>query len=80
MMRSSVLKDDPGYVNFEYGKYEVFLNGKHLRFVITADEEEGFVLAHKPGPFGVPYLNDEGTETVKEILYGRVEIVPRGKL
>jgi hypothetical protein len=76
-MRTSVLKDDPGYKNFAFGKYNIFLDGRPVRLCITADEEEGFVLVHAVGDDGKPYLNETRTETVKIRFQGKVEIQQR---
>lgn len=76
-MRTSVLKDDPGYKNFAFRKYDIFLDGRPVRLCITADEEEGFVLVHAAGDDGKPYPNETNTETVKIRFQGKVEIRER---
>lgn len=47
-MRISVVKGDPGYLPSwaERSSVRVYLDGKEVRRVITADEELGFVLRH----------------------------------
>ncbi len=76
-MRTSVYKEDPGFKNFVFRKYEIFLNGKRVPLCITADEEEGFVLVHEAGANGKPFWNVLMTETVKACWTGKVEIRKR---
>jgi len=49
-MRISVHKDDPGYRPIdELRSYEIYLDGVQQRDVLTADEDEGFVLRYRRG-------------------------------
>lgn len=75
-MRVSVRKNDPGYKAFleNKGRILVFLDGQPITGrCITADEEEGLVLCNALLD-GKPYLNEEKTEVVTELLEGKVEV------
>ena len=76
-MRMSVHKNDPGY-HPRAQFYDVLLNGKDLPKCITADEDRGYALVHKTDPEGNVILNESKDATVKEKVFGKVEIV-RGK-
>jgi hypothetical protein len=77
-MRTSVRENDPGYITFQknggYGVVEVLLDGKPVDLVITADEEQGYILAFEPGPDGKPYWKPEFNVVPERILHGKVEI------
>lgn len=73
-MRSSVKKEDPGYVNFiNFDKYHVFLDGAPVPYCITADEEEGFVLVYELDENGRPFI--ELDEVPTKVMRGKVEIL-----
>jgi hypothetical protein len=76
-MRSSVLKDDLGFKNFRPGAYEIFLNGEKVPQVLTADEEQGYILKHKLDEHGKLVINAAGTAVEREELRGKVEIRER---
>ena len=69
-MRISVNKYDPGYQN-RHNRCNVFLNGKKISQVITADEEMGFILKHKERD-GCLVISKSKNEIVKETLFGKV--------
>lgn len=81
-MRLSVDSNDPG--NMLYGmmgslgrQVRVFLGGKEVRDVITADDEEGFVLHFERDADGNVFAI--GDEVATETLTGDVKIVlPEG--
>lgn len=68
-MRVSSDQADVGYANFDPSyHYEITLDGMGVTNVITADEEEGYiVIADKP-------IRAVGGEIVKKMLYGVVVI------
>lgn len=71
-MRVSVDSDDAGYTSPVLG-IEIRFNGEAIKHVITADEEDGYVLRcqHQGGEF---VLNDAKTDILTEELHGRVEV------
>ena len=68
-MRVSVIKNDPGYIEWAYG-YEVHLDGVKLMNCFTADEEHGEAHCYKTDANGRPFRNGS-----IEILKGKVEII-----
>lgn len=77
-MRLSCREDDAGYLPWVQHKrrheVDVFLDGDLLRGVITADEEEGFVLVHEKGEDGKLKLNETRDEVLTKRLTGLVRI------
>lgn len=72
-MRSSADRDDPGFVNFRPGQYEIFLDGRRIDRCITADEERGVVVVFAAGEFNGHALTRDG-ELERLEFRGRVEI------
>lgn len=72
-MRMSVNKDDPGY-HKKAQYYQPFLNGKKVDLCYTADEDMGYLLRHKTDNSGQVIVDWGKGETVKEQLFGHVEI------
>ncbi len=72
-MRISCIKEDKGiYVLNFSGK--IYLDGVECDKVITADEEEGFIVLYKRDKIGNVILNSDRTHVETETLYGKVEI------
>ena len=69
-MRVSTQKDDIGYVTAR--DFYIYLDGKLIEDVVTADEGLGYILRYKHNDDGEIYT-DEG-EIATEELYGKVEI------
>lgn len=76
-MRLSVLKDDPGYSPLAVGGAIPYLEGKQVRLVQTADEEEGYVDRIVEDETGHPLVKNG--DIVTERLYGEVKIKMRKK-
>lgn len=76
-MRISVNTNDPGNANFnQIGLVKVFLDGKEVENVITADEEQGFVIRVWLDENGKEFI-DKATGTLQlENLHGVVTIEP----
>lgn len=73
-MRISADENDSGYIEAaERHKYYVELDGVRQKWVITADEEEGFVLRTQQDEGGSPAI--EGDYFVDELVYGKVKII-----
>lgn len=78
-MRISVDQDDPGYKAWKLrGAHKcpvrVFLNGSHVKRVITADTKRGFVLAYQEDAEGKSIVNARRTDAKRYRQYGNVEI------
>ncbi len=74
-MRISVDKRDKGHRwDIDLTRVRVFLNDKPFNRAVTADEEEGLIVAHKYSEDGKPVLNDERNAFVLETLRGKVRI------
>lgn len=72
-MRVSVRKDDPGYKN--YAKWigcTVYVNGKVVEHVFTADTDAGMVVCADTGPDGRVLIC--GDEVAERVVYGKVEL------
>lgn len=80
-MRASTNKDDPGYHNFVNslagGGLVAYCDGELIPSPITADEEEGFVIAHRLDAAGQPQLDESGCKVDTITHRGAVEIKPR---
>lgn len=77
-MRLSVRADDPGnilYASMGYlgRKVRVKLDGEEISAVITADEEEGFVVRYRKDVDDHFVIEDD--EAVTETITGKVEII-----
>lgn len=74
-MRLSGDKKDKGH---RYGPTawgaRIFFNGVEVRNVVTADEEEGFILQIVVDASGLAQLAPCGTEILTEKKYGKVRI------
>lgn len=73
-MRASVYPEDPGYIASEDDRrrINVALDGVLQKFVLTADEEEGFLIRSVIGQNG--RLLHDGDEFLTERVTGKVEI------
>ncbi len=73
-MRISCSLDDPGFSPICY-KFDIYLNGDLINHCVTADEEEGYVLVYRINQSGRYETNDAGTEILKDLLVGKVQIL-----
>lgn len=74
-MRLSVDKRDRGHrFDIDLTRVRVYLDGAPFTRAVTADEEEGLIIAHKYSEDGRPVINEEGNAYVLETLRGRVRI------
>ncbi|PYA07285.1 hypothetical protein [Serratia marcescens] len=72
-MRITLSDDDPGRkVDLRVERYRVFLDGKEMKMVITADDVKGEVVYCPLDESG--YLIRDGDEVKNVTAYGRVEI------
>lgn len=75
-MRISTDRLDAGYnMLLKYGTCCVTLNGKEICFVITADEELGFVEKFKVDENNNLIMQND--RIAREVFSGKVEIIPR---
>lgn len=77
-MRSSVDRSDPGFANFlRHGgfkrKWHIFVDGRIIPRVVTADEEQGYVEIYKQDQDGQYVL--DGDQIKRERIYGHVKIL-----
>lgn len=74
-MRTSVKKNDPGYVNFIPGTI-VLVDGKEAEHCHTADSDLGLAYCYEKGPDGKPFIDPDNPEQAKEIeIRGVVNII-----
>lgn len=74
-MRISTDKRDKGHrFDIDLRRVRVYLDGKLFTRAVTADEEEGLIVAMRHDAAGSPVVNDERTGYVLETLRGRVRI------
>ncbi len=74
-MRISVDKRDPGHrFDINMKRVRVYLEGDLFTRAVTADEEEGLIVALKHGPDGQPVVSEDGKNLVLEVLRGHVKI------
>lgn len=74
-MRISVDKRDKGHrFDLDLTRIRVYLDDKPFTRAVTADEEEGLIIAHKHSEDGKPVVNEERTAYVLETLRGKVRI------
>jgi len=71
-MRKSIIKQDPGY-DPDAWKYSVYLDGKRIEYVFTADEELRFVSVFDPDVAG-SFMKGKPGEPIMKVLEGKVEI------
>ncbi|WP_097570907.1 hypothetical protein [Escherichia coli] len=72
-MRLTVLDDDPGIkINPTRERYAVYLDGVAVKYVFTADDEKGEVIAALPDERG--YMTAENGQVKRQTLYGKVTI------
>lgn len=78
-MRVSILSNDPGYANYAalrriFGEaaIKIFVNGRMVRFALTADEEANEVVAVREDDRGDVMV--EGGKAVVMTIMGKVEI------
>jgi hypothetical protein len=82
MSRSSVLPTDVGYAFYKKNqrafykkKLVITLDGKPMSRVITADEEQGYILRFKTSENGAPFIDpNDRTRAATEELHGVVKI------
>jgi hypothetical protein len=72
-MRVSVYQSDPGYNLAHFGA-KVFFEGSEISRVITADEENRFVVVVCTDEKGDVMLTPDRTEVKTETRYGAVRI------
>lgn len=77
-MRISVSPNDPGRAAYdemrEAGKtMKVYLDGNEVFDVITADEEQGYVISNRTNPNGTLFMDPEGS-LVQDVERGNVEV------
>lgn len=76
-MRWSVRPSDPGSANFAgFGAHPVFVDGREVKCIITADEQAGTVeyAVVDENERCIPIRTPRGAEIKTAILRGRVEI------
>jgi hypothetical protein len=73
-MRLSVLKDDPGYNPRWAYKACPFLDGEFVSNVITADQENGYLIRYKTDRSGDVVVDYQRGEIEKEILRGHIDL------
>lgn len=71
-MRISMNKNDRGFTK-EGEFYSIYLNNKEITGVITADEEEKYIIAYCKKPNGDYIIEKDYIKTEK--LFGRVKII-----
>lgn len=77
MPRYSCEHTDPGWSNYHRQRMKsvrILLDGKDVTEVITADEEQGYILRHKTDDNGHILINFDAQETLKEELHGKVKV------
>jgi len=72
-MRLSVDKNDPGFNDVDSRWARILFNNVPRQYVVTASEEEGFILAYQLDARGHPLLGTSGQATL-ETLRGKVRI------
>jgi hypothetical protein len=76
-MRLSVIKGDPGYSPHMFGA-SVLLDGAEIKYVVTADEEAGYVVIYLRDSAGHFMFNGSRTGIVSKTIHGIVQInVPK---
>jgi hypothetical protein len=81
-MRFSTDLFDPGYANFRaWGtRARIFFEGIERNHIITADEEQRYVIVHKLDSNGDVVRSEDGMSTLRETLRGDVCIkLPQGE-
>lgn len=74
-MRISVDKRDRGHrFDINMNRVRVTLDGAPFTRAVTADEEEGLIVAIKHGPDGKPVIDEAERSFVLEVLRGKVRI------
>jgi len=74
-MRLSCRKDDPGYDEEAIIKeYEFTCDGKVVEYVITIDEEKGFIFCYALDDNGKPKRTEDGNNLQTMVLRGKVKI------
>lgn len=74
-MRISVDKRDRGHrFDIDMNRVRVYLDGAPFTRAVTADEEEGLIVAIKHDAEGQPVVNEERTAFVLETLRGKVRV------
>ncbi len=64
------VKDDP-----VWSHVLIFLDDRLIKWPISANEEQGVILLYALKDDGRPYLNEQKDDVVKQVLWGRVDIV-----
>lgn len=80
-MRISLLSNDPGYdPTHERRVKQVTLNGRPMLGIVTADEEEGFIIALVRDPLtGEWQRNGSEFQTLRETGKVVIELMPKGE-
>lgn len=81
-MRTSANRNDPGFLLFWLLRdggidFEVKLDGTPLRHVVTADEEQGFVVVHCTDEHGRKIIDRVAERVLTETRFGCVDVVLR---
>ena len=75
-MRVSASPSDPHYVGKgNLGRYTVFLDGKEIGKVVSADDFLGEVIVYRVDLQGRAMMNAAGDDVLREVLHGEVRIV-----
>ena len=72
-MRVSIDKRDPGYKHFS-SIYKIKFNGEDAKYIVTADEEKGYVVRYVLDAEGKPTVAPDGRHYVLETVAGKVEV------
>lgn len=77
-MRLSVRDDDPGYLAYAAmghlgHKVRIMLDDQEVRYVITADEDQGLIVRFKHDADDQPVI--ERDSILEETIRGKVEII-----
>lgn len=81
-MRLSCKEDDAGYERYcelmAGNDLKFFLDGAEVDHVITADDEEGFLLVYVRDDKGKPIDRRDGTPITARVLGAvRIDVIPR---
>jgi hypothetical protein len=75
-MRVSADSHDPDFVgSANFGRYQVLLNGKETKYVITASEEGGYIVRHQRDEAGEMVINGARNDLIRETVRGHVRVV-----
>jgi hypothetical protein len=71
--RLSVDKSDPGY-SADIVRYQPYLNGFRSKWVVTADEEQGYALLYATDDAGRAVIDPNTRRVVTEEFHGLVRL------